>query len=174
MKKHIILAGTILAAVALCWTLGGGTAKVETVPAPAAESHVSAPCAPQTQPSEPSSNIIITEPETVPVTGSAASLESEYPQTTPTAVSEPTPAEEPAAELPATISKPAPTEEPVAEQPTTILEPAPTEDPITKTSQPQDGMVYVPGFGYLQSEGPGEWSVSEGMYENGNKVGIMG
>lgn len=35
-------------------------------------------------------------------------------------------------------------------------------------------MVYVPGFGYLQSKGPGEWSVSESMYENGNKVGIMG
>ena len=35
-------------------------------------------------------------------------------------------------------------------------------------------MIYVPGFGYLKSEGPGEWSVSESMYENGNKVGIMG
>ena len=35
-------------------------------------------------------------------------------------------------------------------------------------------MVYVPGFGWLQSEGPGEWSVSENMYENGNKVGSMG
>ena len=62
MKKHIILAGTAIAAVALCWALGGGTAKVDTVPAPTAESAVSAPCAPQTQPSEPSSNIIITEP----------------------------------------------------------------------------------------------------------------
>ena len=27
---------------------------------------------------------------------------------------------------------------------------------------------------YLKSEGPGEWSVSENMYENGNKVGSMG
>ncbi len=148
MKKHIILAGTTLAAVALCCAICGGKSVADTVPAPATESAVSASCAPQTQSSEPSSNIIITEPvtepETVPVTGSAASPEPEYPQTTPTAVPVSTPAEEPAAEQPA--------EEPPA----------------------QDGMLYVPGFGYLKSEGPGEWSVSEGMYENGNKVGIMG
>ena len=151
MKKRKILAGTAIAAVALCWALGGSTAKVDTVPAPAAESAVSAPCAPQTR---PSSNIIITEPvtqpETVEVTGSVASPEVEYPQTTPTSVPASTPAEEPAAELPATISKP-------------------TEE----TPPAQDGMVYVPGFGYLKSEGPCEWSVSEDMYENGNKVGIM-
>ena len=112
MKKHIILTGTAIAVVALCWAICGGTSTGDTVPAPAAESAVSAPCAPQTQ---PSINIIIaepvTQPETVEVTGSAAFPEAEYPQTTPTAVSEPTPAEEPAAELPATISKPAPTED---------------------------------------------------------------
>ena len=155
MKKRRILVGTILAAFALCWAICGGTPAVDTVPAPAAESAVSAPCAPQTQPSEPSSNIIttepVTEPETVPVAGSASSSEVEYPQTTPTSVPASTPAEEPAAELPATISKP-------------------TEE----TPPAQDGMVYVPGFGYLKSEDPGEWSVSESMYENGNKVGIMG
>ena len=165
MKKHIILAGTALAAFALCWAICGGTAKVDTVPAPATESAVSAPCAPQTRPSEPSINIIITEPvtqpETVPVAGSVASPAQDCPQTTPVVISEPTSAEEPAAELPATISKPAPTEEPIAE-------PA-----AEKTPPARDGMVYVPGFGYLQSEGPGEWSFSESMYENGNKVGIM-
>ena len=144
MKKHIILTGTILAAVALCWALGGGTAKVDTVPAPATESAVSSPCAPQTR---PSGNSIITEPvtqpETVPVTGPVASPRQNCSQETPTAVPASTPAEEPIAEQPA-------------------------EEPPT-----QDG-IYVPGFGYLQSEGPGEWSVSESMYENGNKVGIMG
>ena len=154
MKKHIILAETILAAVALCWAICGGTATVDTVLTPAAESAVSAPCAPQTRSSEPSSNNIITEPvtqpETVPVAGSVTSPEQDCPQTTPTAVPVSTPAEKPAAELPATISKP-------------------TEE----TPPAQDGMVYVPGFGYLKSEGPCEWSVSEDMYENGNKVGIM-
>lgn len=149
MKKHIILTGTILAAVALCWAICGGTDTADTVPTPAAESAVSAPCAPQTQPIEPSSNIVITEPvmqpETVPVTGSAASPAQNCPQETSVVISAPTPAEEPSAEQPA-----------------------------EEATQSQDGMVYVPGFGYLKSEGPGEWSVSEDMYENGNKVGIMG
>ena len=63
MKKHIILTGTAIAVVALCWAICGGTATVDTVPAPAAESAVSAPCAPQMR---PSSNIIITEPVTQP------------------------------------------------------------------------------------------------------------
>ena len=149
MKKRRILVGTILAAFALCWAICGGTATVDTVPAPAAESAVSAPCAPQTQPSEPSSNIIITEPvaqpKTAPVAGAVASPEPEYPQTTPTAVPVSTLAEKPA-----------------------------TEQPAEEAPLAQDGMVYVPGFGCLQSEGPGEWSFSEDMYENGNKVGIMG
>ena len=137
MKKHIILTGTTIVVVALCWAICGGTPAVDTVPAPAAESAVSALCALQTQSVEPSSNNIITEPvtqpETVPVTGSVAFPEAEYPQTTPTAVPVSASAEEPAAELPATISKPA-----------------------EEASPAQDGMVYVPGFGYLQSQGPGE------------------
>ena len=151
MKKHIILAGAAFATVALCWALGGGTPVADTVPAPAAESAVSAPCAPQTRPS--SNNIItepVTQPETVPVTGSSASPAQDFPQTTVATIPETQPAEEPAVELPATIPKP-------------------TEE----TPPAQDGMVYVPGFGYLKSEGPCEWSVSEDMYENGNKVGIM-
>ena len=149
MQKHIILALTIFAAVALCWALWSGTATVDTVPAPATESAVSASCAPQTQPIVTSINAETPEPvtqsETVPVIGFASSTEPEYPQTTPTAVPVSTPAEKPIAKLPAEEEPPA-----------------------------QDGMIYVPGFGYLQSEGPGEWSVSENMYENGNKIGIMG
>ena len=162
MKKRRIIAGTVLTATALCWALGGGTAKVDTVPAAAAESAVSAPCAPQTQPTESTNNIVIEEPvtesETIPVAGSVASPAQETPTVVPTS----TPAEEPIAEQSAAIPKPAPTEE-------LIAEPSAEETP-----QPHDGMVYVPGFGWLQSEGPGEWSVSESMYENGNKVGIMG
>ena len=152
MKKPIILTGTILATVALCWALGGGTPVADTVPTPAAESAVSAPCAPQTR---SSSNIIITEPvtqpETVPVTGSAASPAQSCPRETPVAIPESTSEEEPITEPPEKCAVTSPAE-----------------------VQSQNGMVYVPGFGYLQSEGPSEWSVSESMYENGNKVGSMG
>ena len=166
MKKRRIIAGTVLAATSLCWALWGGTAKVDVVPAAAAESAVSAPCAPQTQPTEPINNIIIAEPvtesETIPVAGSVDSQKRECPQETPMVIPASTPAEEPIAEQPAAIPGPAPTEEPTVQ--TTAETPQAT----------QDDMVYIPGFGYLKSEGPSEWSVSENMYENGNKVGSMG
>ena len=159
MKNRRIIAGTVLAASVLCWALWGGTAKVDAVPAAAAKSAVSAPCEPQTQPTEPINKIGISEPvtesETIPVAGSVASPAQETPTDIPTS----TPAEEPIAEQSAAIPEPAPTEEP-------------TMQPTAET--PQGDMIYVPGFGYLQSEGPGEWSVSENMYENGNKVGSMG
>ena len=165
MKKHIILAGTAIAAVALCWAICGGTAKVDTVPAPAAEGAVSALCAPQTRPIEPSCNIIIaepvTQPETVEVTGSAASPAQDCLQTLPVAIPEPQPTEETNEEPPAVVPESTSAEE-------SITEPSVEEPPA------QNGMIYGPGFGYLQSEGPGEWSVSESMYENGNKVGTMG
>ena len=162
MKKRRIIAGAVLAASALCWALGGGTAKVDTAPAGAAESAVSASCAPQAQPAEPINNIVIEEPvtesEMISVAGSVASPAQETPTDIPTS----TPAEEVIVEQPAAIPEPAPSEEP-------------TMQPIAETPQAtQDGMVYVPGFGYLKSKGPGEWSVSENMYENGNKVGSMG
>lgn len=162
MKNRRIIARTVLAASALCWALWGGTAKVDAEPATTTERAVSAPCAPQTQPTESTNNIVIEEPvtesETIPVAGSVASPAQETPTDIPTS----TPAEEAIAEQPAAIPEPAPAEEPI------------TKSPAEETLQPHDGMVYVPGFGYLKSKGPGEWSVSENMYENGNKVGSMG
>ena len=47
-------------------------------------------------------------------------------------------------------------------------EPAPAPD-----SAP-DNMVYVPGFGWIESQGPNHVEYAEDMYENGNKIGIMG
>ena len=167
MKKRSILAGTVIAAVALCWALGGSTATVDTVPTPAAESAVSAPCAPQTRPS--SNNIItepVTQPETAPVTGSVASPAQDCSQTTPVTIPEPQPTEETNEESPAVVPESTSEEKSITEPPEKC---APTS---AAEVQPQNGMVYVPGFGYLQSEGPGEWSVSEGMYENGVSVGL--
>ena len=47
-------------------------------------------------------------------------------------------------------------------------EPAPTPDSVS------DNMVYVPGFGWIESQGPNHMEYAEDMYENGNKIGIMG
>lgn len=47
-------------------------------------------------------------------------------------------------------------------------EPAPAPD-----SAP-DNMVYVPGFGWIESQGPNHVEYAEDMYENGNKIGSMG
>ncbi|MGN0786955.1 MAG: DUF6550 family protein [Christensenellales bacterium] len=45
--------------------------------------------------------------------------------------------------------------------------------PASPDSAP-DNMVYVPGFGWLESQGPNHVEYAEDMYENGNKIGIMG
>ena len=47
-------------------------------------------------------------------------------------------------------------------------EPAPAPD-----SAP-DNMVYVPDFGWIKGQGPNHAEYAEDMYENGNKIGIMG
>ena len=68
-------------------------------------------------------------------------------------------------------------EEPVVE--VIAPEPEPTPEPAVQppaanqTVQAGD-MVYVPGFGWLESQGEGTVTYDENMRENCNKVGIMG
>ena len=62
---------------------------------------------------------------------------------------------------------------------TPAVQPAPeqaAEPPVAKTTiePPSGDMVYVPGFGWIQSKGPNHAEYAEDMYENGNKIGIMG
>ena len=49
----------------------------------------------------------------------------------------------------------------------------PEPAPASPNSAP-DNMVYVPGFGWLESQGPNHVEYAEDMYENGNKIGSMG
>ena len=89
-----------------------------------------------------------------------------------------------AEELP--IPAPEIEDEPVAEQKsappmqtdTTPVQPAQPEpksapEPIANDNELAD-MVYVPGFGWIESQGPNHVEYAEDMYENGNKIGIMG
>ena len=53
------------------------------------------------------------------------------------------------------------------------LEPAPPTPQPTIELQPGDE-VYIPGFGWVPYEGPNYREYAADMYENGNKIGIMG
>lgn len=77
-------------------------------------------------------------------------------------------------------------DEPVAEQksappmqtdptPVQLTQPEPKSapEPIANDNELAD-TVYVPGFGWIKSEGPNHVEYTEDMYENGNKIGIMG
>lgn len=82
-----------------------------------------------------------------------------------------TPRAEPVEELGA-VPVPAPVEPTsVAEMPQLEIEP-PTPQPTIEL-QPGDE-VYIPGFGWIQSEGPNHAEYAADMYENGNKIGSMG
>lgn len=161
--KKLIMATVITACLVLCAAVWPQTEVVEKTPTPAPTPAVSAPerpvaerktkveAAPQTEKEkaeiskqEPCHEVI-SEPEIAPMEPAAASEP----------VLEPMPEPIPAPEItPAPESTPEPT-------------------PTAIHSQPGD-MVYVPGFGWLESQGPNHVEYAEDMYENGNKIGIMG
>ena len=49
-------------------------------------------------------------------------------------------------------------------------EPEPNQ---ASTDSAPDNMVYVPGFGWVESQGPNHAEYAEDMYENDNKIRIM-
>lgn len=67
---------------------------------------------------------------------------------------------------------------PVSEVPVLLEQDAtPQQEPEPAPASPNsapDNMVYVPGFGWIESRGPNHAEYAEDMYENGNKIGIMG
>jgi len=56
-----------------------------------------------------------------------------------------------------------------ASAPSSLLEPEPETNGDSSAN-----MVYVPGFGWIEIQGPNQATYAEDMYENGNKIGIMG
>ena len=60
----------------------------------------------------------------------------------------------------------------IPEQNATLTrEPNPTS--ASSDSAP-DNRVYVPGFGWIENQGPNHVEYAEDMHENSNKIGIMG
>ena len=155
MKKFVI-AAMIAACIALgpaVWLHGnavGGT------PAPAAKTAVSAKKA------------TVVETETEEKSASLAEMENEVPQQEASQEERP----EPEAE---SIETPADSElQPSTGQtPTKISMPEQTPPQAPKELQPGD-KVYVAGFGWVEYEGPNHCEDGADIYENGNKIGIMG
>lgn len=165
MKRRFIVTTAITACLALCAAVWPQTEKVEKTPTPSETTAVIAP-----QPTLPEA-----EKPVLPVVTEKKETEMPETKSAPETTTE---------ELP--VPAPEIEDEPVAEQksapPTqaglTPVQPAQLEPKTAPESIANDNeladMVYVPGFGWIESQGPNQVEYAEDMYENGNKIGIMG
>ena len=153
MKKLIIVT-MIAACVALCAAVWPHGNAVEETPVPAAETAVSAQKTTVVE-IEKSAALAEKEKGTIPQQESPQEEQSE-PETGPIEIPS-------ASELqPSTGQTPAKTS--VSE---------PTLPQLPNELQPGD-KVYVAGFGWVEYEGPNRCEDGTDIYENGNKIGIMG
>ena len=155
MKKFVI-ATMIAAGVAMCAAVWPHGNVVEETPAPAVETAVSAKKA------------TVVEIETEENSASLAEMENEVPQQEASQEERPEPETE-------SIETPADSELQLsAEQmPAKNYVPEQTLSQPSKELQPGD-KVYVAGFGWVEYEGPNHCEDGTDIYENGNKIGIMG
>lgn len=154
MKKQIITATAFAACLALCaavWPQNEPAVETPALPTP--------PAVIATQPKVPKTpeieEIIMPEEKKADVTQMEPVNEA-------TTEPEPTPTQ-----TPPVREVHAPSEQNAT--PPQVSEPAPTSPDST-----QNNMVYVPGFGWLENQGPNHCEYAEDMYENGNKIGSMG
>lgn len=167
MKKKIIIAATFTACLALCAALWPQNEAVKETPTPNETTVVTAP-----QPSLP-------EPEklVLTVTTEKEIIEDPEAEPAPEAISEETaiPVSVIENQTEAERESPPPAQsEPIQTQPTQS-EPELTPEPeLESNKSSSENMVYVEGFGWIESQGPNHVEYAEDMYENGNKIGIMG
>ena len=165
MKKRIIVTAAITACLALCAAVWPQAETVEKTPAPSETTAVTTP-----RPTLP-------EPEELILPEITEKQESGMPEaeSAPEVATEelPIPAQEieDEAETEQEYAPPTQTDS-IPVQPTQS-EPKSAPEPIANDNELAD-MVYVPGFGWIQSEGPNHVEHAEDMYENGNKNGTMG
>ena len=162
MKNRIIIAAVFTACLALCAAVWPQAETIEETPALPETPAVSAPEATVMEIKTEAETALSSEKE------KAAIPQSEQTQET---VTEPesAPAETPAVQ-------PAPEPVPVPEVSYGLSPKQAAEPPVAKTTiePPSGDVVYVPGFGWIQSEGPNHAEYAADMYENGNKIGSMG
>ena len=163
MKNRIIIAAAFTACLALCAAVWPQTEKVGKTPAPSETTAVTTPRSTLPEPEE----LILPE---ITEKQESGMPEAESAQET-TTEELPVPAPE--------IEKQFEAEQKSA--PPMQTEPAPVH-PTQSESAPEPkandnelaDMVYVPGFGWIESQGSNQVEYAEDMYENGNKIGIMG
>ena len=153
MKKLIIVT-LITTCAALCAAVWPHNNATEQTPVPAAETAVSAKEATVAEIEEPTA---LAEKEKGTIPRQEAPRE-EQPESETEPIEIPT-----ASELQPSTGQ-TPTKNPVPEQ---------TPPHAPKELQPGD-KVYVAGFGWVEYEGPNHCEDGADIYENGNKIGIMG
>ena len=154
MMKRIITVIAFAACLALCAAVWPQKQPVRETPAPSTPAAVIA-----TQPEVPKmpemKEVITPEEEKLEATLQELVEEADI-------VPEPSPVQTP----PESEVQASPEQDATPQQ-----EPEPASASHESTS---DNMVYVPGFGWIESQGPNHAEYAEDMYENGNKIGIMG
>ena len=157
MKKRIIVTAAITACLALCAAVWPQAETVGETSAPPQTPAVSAP--------EPIAAEVKLEAEIdLPTEKEKAATPQPEPPHEATNEPKPAPVEAPAA----------PNTRPTAES-EHATEPTPVPAPAQAVTDLQPGdMVYVEGFGWLEYQGPNHFEYGADIYENGNKIGIMG
>ena len=165
MKRRFIATTAITACLALCAAVWPQTEKVEKTPAPSEKTAVTTP-RPTLPEAEKTVLPVVTEKK------ESEMLEAESaPEVTAKELPIPAPEIEKQFEAEQKTAPPMQTE-PAPVHPTQSESKSALE-PIANDNELAD-MVYVPGFGWIRSEGPNHVEYAEDMYENGNKIGIMG
>lgn len=155
MRKFVI-AAMIAACIALCTAVWPHDNAIEETPVPAAETAVNA------------KEATVAEIETEENSASLAEMENEVLRQE--ASQEECPeSETESIEMPADSGLPSSTGQTPAKN--FVPESAPPQP--SKELQPGD-KVYVVGFGWVEYEGPNHCEDGTDIYENGNKIGIMG
>lgn len=157
MKNRIIVTTAITVCLALCAAVWPQAKTVKETPLPSEMTTVTAPKA------------TIAELKTeVEMTPPAEKEKAEIPHQEQIQEAAPKPESAPA-ETSAVPEVP-----PVPEQ-ESATESVPETVTVQTAIEPQSSdMVYVEGFGWIESQGPNHVEYAEDMYENGNKIGIMG
>ena len=165
MKKRIIVTTAIATSIALCAAVWPQAKTVKETPIPSEMTAVTAP--------EATVEELKTEVETAAPT-EKEKAEILQPEQTQKAVPEPEPVS--TETLTAPEVQPTPEQAPVPEVSCGLAPEQAAEPPAVQTTlEPSSGdMVYVEGFGWIESQGPNHVEYAEDMYENGNKIGSMG